>query len=29
VDREQLPPDAVFKGYQKVVTQNIVFHTEE
>lgn len=28
VDRKQLPPDAVFKGYQKVVTQDIVFRTE-
>jgi Transposase IS66 family len=28
VDRGQLPGDAVFKGYQEVVTQDIVFHTE-
>jgi hypothetical protein len=28
VDHGQLPPDAVFKGYQKVLTQNIVFRTE-
>jgi hypothetical protein len=28
VDREQLPADAVFKGYQEVVTQDIIFRTE-
>jgi hypothetical protein len=28
VDHEQLPADAVFKGYQVVVTQDIVFRTE-
>src|SRR5215471_6594731 len=28
VDRGQLPGDAVFKGYQEVVTQDVVFHTE-
>jgi Transposase IS66 family len=28
VDRGQLPGDAVFKGYQEVVTQDIVFRTE-
>src|SRR5919198_34595 len=28
VDHGQLPSDAVFKGYQKVVIQNIVFRTE-
>jgi hypothetical protein len=28
VDRAQLPADAVFKGYQEVVTQDIIFHTE-
>jgi len=28
VDREQLPSDAVFKGYQEVVMQDIIFRTE-
>jgi hypothetical protein len=28
VDHGQLPSDAVFKGYQKVVMQDIVFRTE-
>jgi Transposase IS66 family len=28
VDHEQLPADAVFKGYQVVVTQDIIFRTE-
>src|SRR5260370_40976735 len=28
VDRCQLPEDAVFKGYQEVVVQDITFHTD-
>jgi hypothetical protein len=28
VDRSQLPEDAVFKGYQEVVVQDITFHTD-
>jgi hypothetical protein len=28
VDRERLPADAVFKGYQEVVRQDITFRTE-
>jgi hypothetical protein len=28
VDREQLPSDAMFKGYEEVVIQDIIFRTE-
>ena len=28
MDREQLPFDAVFKGYKEVVMQDIIFRTE-
>jgi hypothetical protein len=28
VDQQQLPPDSVFKGYQEVVVQEVLFRTE-
>src|SRR5215510_10786032 len=28
VDRDHLPPDAVFKGYEDVVVQDVIFHTD-
>ncbi len=28
VDRDHLPPDAVFKGYEDVVVQDVLFHTD-
>ena len=28
VDRDSLPPDAQFKGYEDVVVQDIIFHTD-